>query len=137
VSNLIRLLELPDEVLQMLERNELSEGHGRALLLADDHAARRSIAQQAVREGWSVRQVEARAAGMRRDGGSRKRRRQRELHPDQAEGIEQITDTLGDLAGDETTVSATSSGGYRVQLTFDSLDAALDFARRLRVRRAA
>ena len=34
VSNLIRLLDLPDEALALLERGELSEGHGRALLLA-------------------------------------------------------------------------------------------------------
>ena len=35
VSNLIRLLDLPDEALELLEAGELTEGHGRALLLAD------------------------------------------------------------------------------------------------------
>ena len=48
VSNLIRLLELPDEVLDLLQRGTLSEGHGRALLLAGDHAARRMLARGAV-----------------------------------------------------------------------------------------
>ena len=42
VSNLIRLLELPDEALEMLERGDLSEGHGRALLLAAEQADRRT-----------------------------------------------------------------------------------------------
>src|SRR2546421_3707063 len=42
VSNLMRLLELPDEALELLVRGELSEGHGRALLLCEDHAARRT-----------------------------------------------------------------------------------------------
>ena len=42
VSNLIRLLDLPDEALELIERGALTEGHGRALLLADDHAARRT-----------------------------------------------------------------------------------------------
>src|SRR5947208_8157303 len=37
VSNLIRLLDLPDEALALIERGELTEGHGRALLLAGDH----------------------------------------------------------------------------------------------------
>ncbi len=37
VTNALRLLDLPDEVISMLERRELSEGHGRALLLAPDH----------------------------------------------------------------------------------------------------
>ena len=61
VSNLLRLLDLPDETIELLEREKLSEGHGRALLLAEDHTTRRRLARDAVREGWSVRTVEARA----------------------------------------------------------------------------
>ena len=61
VSNLMRLLDLPDEVIELLEQGALSEGHGRALLLAEDHGARRSLARDAVAEGWSVRIAEARA----------------------------------------------------------------------------
>ena len=41
VSNLMRLLDLPDEVIELLQAGALSEGHGRALLLAEDHTARR------------------------------------------------------------------------------------------------
>src|SRR5919198_363624 len=65
VSNLLRLLDLPDEAIALIERGDLSEGHGRALLLAPDHADRRDLARKAVAEGWSVRQaeVQARAAG--------------------------------------------------------------------------
>ena len=44
VSNLIRLLDLPDEVLELLQSGSLSEGHGRALLLAEDHSRRRALA---------------------------------------------------------------------------------------------
>ena len=61
VSNLIRLLDLPDEAIELLEDGALSEGHGRALLLAEDHGARRSLARAAAEEGWSVRVTEARA----------------------------------------------------------------------------
>src|SRR5580658_1411288 len=50
VSNLIRLLDLPDEALELLEREELSEGHGRALLLAEDHTIRRQLARSAAAE---------------------------------------------------------------------------------------
>ena len=42
VSNLIRLLDLPDEALELIERRDLTEGHGRALLLAADHGDRRT-----------------------------------------------------------------------------------------------
>ena len=47
VSNLLRILDLPDEVLELLEDGRLSEGHGRALLLAEEHAARRRLAHDA------------------------------------------------------------------------------------------
>ncbi len=61
VSNLVRLLDLPDEALDLLERGLLSEGHGRALLTANDHASRRRLARSAADEGWSVRTLEQRA----------------------------------------------------------------------------
>ena len=45
VSNLLRLLDLPDEVLELLAAGHLTEGHGRALLTASDHDTRRSLAR--------------------------------------------------------------------------------------------
>ena len=54
----------------LIERGDLTEGHGRALLLADDHGIRRTLARDAARGRWSVRELEsrARAAGARRAG---------------------------------------------------------------------
>jgi ParB family chromosome partitioning protein len=65
VSNRLRLLELPDEVLGMLDRQLLSEGHARAVLAVPDHDGRRRLAKRIVREGLSVRAAEraARWAG--------------------------------------------------------------------------
>ena len=51
VSNLIRLLDLPDEVLELLESGELSEGHGRALLAARGNDVRRRLAREAAQAG--------------------------------------------------------------------------------------
>jgi ParB family chromosome partitioning protein len=67
VSNRLRLLELPEDVLGMLERSELTEGHARAVLAVPDHDARRKLARQIVRQGLSVRAAEraARWAGAR------------------------------------------------------------------------
>ena len=61
VSNLMRLLDLPDEVLELLVEGRLTEGHGRALLMAPDHADRRRLGRTAADEGWTVRETEARA----------------------------------------------------------------------------
>ena len=59
VTNLLRLLDLPDDVRAMLERGDLTEGHGRALLALPDHGERRRVARLVVTEGLTVRQVEA------------------------------------------------------------------------------
>src|SRR6266540_5413603 len=68
ISNLIRLLELPDEALDLLVSGELSEGHGRAILQAPDNEARRALAREAIARDWSVRETErhARAGGPER-----------------------------------------------------------------------
>lgn len=135
VSNLIRLLDLPDEAVELIERGALTEGHGRALLLASDHAVRRALARDAARAHWSVRELESRAraadaAGKRRQPS----RRKATLHPDQEAALELIAEALGAALGRDVDVAPTKGSGYRVQLTFESLDDALDAARRLRVR---
>jgi ParB family chromosome partitioning protein len=139
VSNLIRLLDLPDEVLELIERRELSEGHGRALLLAEDHADRRQLARAAAEARWSVRELEqrARTSGADRSERPPRRRRGAALHPDQQAAMVRITDALGAALGCEVEVTAVSGGGYRAQLGFESVEEALDLVRRLRVRSAA
>ena len=71
VSNLLRLLELPDDVLELITDGRLSEGHGRAILQIDDADGRRALARRAAAAGLSVRQTEALA---RRAGGGRPRK---------------------------------------------------------------
>src|SRR5207253_7260929 len=65
VSNRLRLLELPDDLLGLVERGELTEGHARAVLAVPDNEGRRRLARQIVRRGMSVRAAEraARWAG--------------------------------------------------------------------------
>jgi ParB family transcriptional regulator, chromosome partitioning protein len=71
VSNRLRLLELPEEVLWMLARGDLSEGHARAVLALQDDDARRRLARRIVKEGMTVRSAE-RAA---QEGGAKRRPR--------------------------------------------------------------
>jgi ParB family chromosome partitioning protein len=135
VSNLIRLLDLPDEALEALEAGSLSEGHGRALLLASDHAERRGLARAAVEGGWSVRELEQRARAANSEGPTAVRahqRRRRGLHPDQEAAIAQINDTFEAALGRSVEVVPAGTG-YRAQLTFESAEEALDLARSLRV----
>ena len=137
VSNLMRLLDLPDEVLALLERGELSEGHGRALLLAGDHADRRRLARSAVAEGWSVRALEARAREANdADPGPATARSSRAVHPDQEAAATQIADALGGALGTQVRVRP-SGTGYRVEIAFDDPEEALALARRIRPRDVA
>lgn len=129
VANVIRLLELPDDALELIERGELSEGHGRALLLTREHEERRRLAREAAAKGWSVRELERRA---RLSGGAKPRsfRDKPGLHPDQEAAIERIADALDSALGCSVEVTA-AAGGYRAHLHFASLEEALDLARRV------
>src|SRR3954469_1391427 len=130
VSNLLRLLDLPDEALALLEEGTLTEGHGRTLLLASDHPARRRLARDTAAHGWSVRVLEDKARATNDDEGDGRRRapRARGLHPDQVEAIGRISDALSAALGTEVRVRP-SGDGYRAELDVGSLDAALDLAR--------
>jgi ParB family transcriptional regulator, chromosome partitioning protein len=63
IANLLRLLQLPEEVRALLHERKLAEGHARALLSLAEPEAMIALARQAVEEGWSVREVEARVRG--------------------------------------------------------------------------
>lgn len=136
VSNLMRLLDLPDEALDLLEQDLLSEGHGRALLLAPENADRRRLARQAAAEGWSVRELERRARAQAPPSGRPRPTRDQAPNPDRDAAVEQITDALGQALGADVRVKP-AGNGFSAQITFASLDEALDLARRLRLHRAA
>jgi len=65
IANLMRLLQLPSDVQDMLVGGKLSAGHARALITSDDPSA---LAKQVVQQGLSVRATEALAK--KKDGGN-------------------------------------------------------------------
>jgi ParB family chromosome partitioning protein len=141
VSNLLRLLDLPDETIDLIEREKLSEGHGRALLLAEDHTARRRLARDAVREGWSVRTVEARAREANQASGAATdergaRTNKPNVHPDQQEAAAVIAATLEEALGAEVKVRP-EKGGYRAELLFAGPEEALALVEGLESGRAS
>jgi ParB family chromosome partitioning protein len=132
ISNLLRILDLPDDTLALLESGALSEGHGRALLLAEDHADRRRLARAAADGGWSVRVTEERARQANTAAATAGRRRApTPIHPDQAAAAGEIADALGGALGTEVKVRPRGTG-YKVELAVESLDEALALANRVR-----
>jgi len=130
ISNLIRLLELPEEALELIEAGELTEGHGRALLVCKDHAARKQLARDARDGGWSVRETERRArdaAGVPRE---RADRPSVTVHPDLAEALAAAEDTLSAALGREVRVRV-RRGYCRVELDLESPAEAVALAERI------
>jgi ParB family transcriptional regulator, chromosome partitioning protein len=128
VSNLIRLLELPDEVLALLESRLLSEGHGRALLGASGNGARRRLAREAVRRGWSVRELENRVRLASQPKKEEKARRR--ISAEEEAALQEASDRLESALGHEVRVR-THGPEIAVELRFDELSEALALARRI------
>ena len=127
ISNLIRLLELPDEALAMLEAGELSEGHGKAILGAEGNDVRRRLARDAKAGGWSVRETENRVRLASRPKSSGRRP---QIDPDAEAALEEAGDQLEKALGREVRVRPKGEG-IAVELRFDDLDEARSFARAL------
>ena len=135
VSNLLRLLDLPHEATELIVHGELTEGHGRALLLADDHGTRRALAREAAREQWSVRVLEnkarsseptVRARGRSRSGANGSSG----VHPDQADAAARIADGLAAALGSDVRVRPRGEG-FRAEIDLESVQEALELMRRL------
>jgi ParB family transcriptional regulator, chromosome partitioning protein len=129
ISNLVRLLDLPEEALELIERGDLSEGHGRAILLCKDHATRRTLALDARDGGWSVRETERRAREAE-NGEPAPAPRPRVVHPDLAEALAAAEDALAAALGRE--VKARARGERCViELEFEQPAEAIELARQL------
>ncbi len=127
LSNLIRLLDLPDEALALLESGDLSEGHGRALLSAQGNDVRRRLARDARRGGWSVRETEERAklAGQPKSGGFRER-----VDPEEAAAMRDVADRFESAFGHEVRVRPRGDE-IAVEIRFGDLEEALASAARI------
>lgn len=110
VSNRLRLLELPEDVLALVERGQLSEGHARAILAVPDHEQRRRLARRIVREGLSVRAAELAARG----AGARTRPRRSPDVPVDPALVERARAALGRITGADVRVAA-----GRIEVAFD------------------
>jgi ParB family chromosome partitioning protein len=142
MSNLMRLLGLSAEILELMERGQLSEGHGRALLTAKNHESHGELARRAIEEGWSVRVLEDRA---RQNNGidsvpDSRGSVSKDAAPDPREGEgERDPDTLamnvarvwGDLLGVGVSVRTLRGGKMRLEVDFTNGESALAVGGRL------
>jgi ParB family transcriptional regulator, chromosome partitioning protein len=134
VANLMRLLQLSDDILELLERGELSAAHGRALLMAKDPEARSKLARAAVQEGWTVDALKARTRASNMDGTKPQQGPERQESDSviaQDVTAQNIARVWGDALRAEVQVRTLPRGKLRVELAFDSPEGALALGGRL------
>jgi ParB family chromosome partitioning protein len=144
VSNLMSLLKLSEEILDLIERGELGMCHGRALLKARDPVVRAKLARKAAKQGWAAKKgwsastLEARARLSNEDPAAALNEdvpvplpdaTEQEQYPDETSRT--VARAWGDVLGTEVRVRVTVYGRVRIEVRFNSPDAALDAARRL------
>jgi len=124
VANALRLLKLPEDVLQLLHEGHLSVGHARALLALEDPRIVTNLAREAVAQGLSVREVEDRVRG----GRAPERRPRMKRGMGAAPEVRRVEDALRRRLGTDVRVTLRAKGKGQIHLSFYSND---DLARLL------
>jgi ParB family chromosome partitioning protein len=137
VANLLRLLKLSEEILELVADGELSEAHGRALLIAKDPETRQELAYMAIEEDWSTRELTAHAhesnidAAAPRQGPQEQRSNSEQGHVSALNVATAWGEVLGKALGVEVEVRPMRHGRMRIEVPFTSAQAALYAAGRL------
>lgn len=122
VANALRLLKLPPDVAQLVDEGKLSEGHARALLGLTDRNQIAKLAQTAISEGWSVREVETKVRGVRPAGSRRNAART------VSSAHRRVEEVLRQRLGTDVRVTAKRKGRGMIAISYYSDD---DLARAL------
>jgi ParB family chromosome partitioning protein len=143
VSNMVRLLRLSPEILELLERGDLSAGHGKGLLMAKDPRVRSELAREAIEQGWSVRTLEAHARSSNDypapssappahpdySAAPPTHSSAPSVHPLHGDGSDDLATNIarvwGDAVGAEVMVRTLPDRKLRVEFVFDSPEGAL------------
>jgi len=118
VANALRLLKLPPAVLAMLHEGALSVGHARALLTLDDSRTALALAQEAVEQGLSVRDIEDRVRG----GRAPVRRPRLKRGVGHAPEVRRVEDALRRRLGTDVRVTLRAKGKGQIHIAFFSND---------------
>ena len=119
VSNLLRLLELPDEITAFVERRELEMGHARALLGLTQRRHQVEVGSLVAKKGLSVRETEALVRSMlAKAGGGGAPKESRALDPN----VQRLQDELSEKLGAPVKIEHGGGGKGKVVVTYHSLD---------------
>jgi len=121
VSNLLRLLELPQEITALVEHRELEMGHARALLGLTQRRQQIEVGTLVAKKGLSVRDTEGMVRGLlnKASGGSDGASQQsKALDPN----VQRLQDEISEKLGAVVEIQHTGSGRGRLVVSYHSLD---------------
>ncbi|MGI8621890.1 MAG: ParB/RepB/Spo0J family partition protein [Solirubrobacteraceae bacterium] len=131
ISHLIRLLDLPDPIQELLAAETLSEGHGRVLLRVEDFRTQERVGARCAQEGWSVRAFERQVDALLNDDNKRP---VTTANADQAERVHQLAEQLEPVFGiNVVKIVPRRHGSYHIQVQCADLDRLTSIVEQLRV----
>ena len=113
ITNTLRLLALPEDLLELVAQDQLSAGHARALLAAPTPALQRAAAKRVIAERLSVRQTEALIKTLQKEP----KKTQRAADDPIALYLGEVEKTLSGQLGRKVTITAKGDKG-RIQLEY-------------------
>ncbi len=127
IANTMRLLLLPDDVLALVEKGDLSQGHARALLALENKALISAIAEDIVKKGLSVRQVEKLVKDFSKKPSTRTR-----IPKSKPLYFSEVELALSEYLGNKVVVTPSKDGkGGTLSIDFYSLEELKDLANKL------
>ncbi len=127
VANTMRLLLLPDDVIEMVEKGEISSGHARALLTLENKALMSNVAEDIVKKNLTVRQVEKMIKDLQKAPVQRKRKENKK-----PSYFSEVELALSEYLGNKVVVTPSKDGkGGTLSIDFYSLEELKDLANKL------
>lgn len=111
ISNVLRLLQLPDIAKQALVSGEISEGHARQVLALEDEKVQEELVKRIIAEGWSVRKAEQFVVGFKKAGKAEQKTEKAVSHT-QTETV--FTKHLSERLGVPVKHKTTAKGGQLI-----------------------
>jgi ParB family chromosome partitioning protein len=118
VSNLLRLQDLSEKVMPLLEDRQIEMGHARALLALSNPVQQLDAAQRVIKKGLSVRETERLVKQMLDTGGSKPGKKS----PAQNADIRRLEIEISEKLGAKVSVDHTAKGPGKLVISYNSLD---------------
>lgn len=131
IANVLRLLTLYPDVMTMVEEGKLSAGHARALVVVEDHILQLKLANQAVKDKWTVRDLEKAVKKLQRPVTITK------FQPNQSIELRELIQTMQRVLGTKVSAIGNDTKG-RIYIDYynrDDLDRIADMITLLQTKR--